>query len=392
MNYRKTIPTVAVALRLSFASHRDILYGISTYARIHHWKLQLIHLSESFNESMLHDVAASNPDGIITSDLGSAEWASALSTYPLVYLGPKPRCLSKRKTNLSLVHHDDNAIGQTGARFLRSLGRFASFGFLTSNRHNHCSILRLKGFRNELARQGIPVSICSHANDEDGSASDLSAIASWLAGLPKPSAVMAVYDFRAVHLLEAASRVEIKIPDQLAVLGVDNDELLCDFTEPKLTSIAPDYVKLGVIAAEAISGMLAAKRPPSVTGIRSRPTRIVERESTRHIPPATQLVAETRGFIDKHIKTGIGAKDVIRHLGVSRRLAETRFSDATGMSILQFILDKRLEILKHELLASNAPISKITSGCGFTGENYVKNLFRRKFGMSMRDFRRAHST
>ncbi|MBQ3745793.1 MAG: substrate-binding domain-containing protein [Kiritimatiellae bacterium] len=390
MNKHPQIRKIAVALRLSFSSHRDILYGISKYAKSHHWSLQIIPIPETFNEEMFSQLESNGTEGIITSDYGSAETARCLvmSGMPLVFLGARSRSLSKRTSNIAYVRVDDTAIGATGARFLCSRGQFRSVGFVPSNTKNHCSLLRLRGFMQELSGRGVSVRVFKGPCVVDGSEGDVNALSEWLAALPKPAAVMALYDIRAIQLLEAAKRAGVSIPDQLLVIGADNDELLCDLAEPTLTSIASDYVQLGTLAAEAMSKMLSSRTLLQAFGLRMKSAAVVERETTLHLPPATRMINEALSFIDKHYTSPISAKDVVEHLGVSRRLAEFRFSVATGKSILQYIIEKRLQAVREKLLSSDMPITTISASCGFRSENYAKNIFHRRFGMSMREFRK----
>jgi LacI family transcriptional regulator len=217
---------------------------------------------------------------------------------------------------------------------------------------------------------------------------DLAALADWLDSLPKPAAVMAVHDLRATHVLEAAILRKIKVPEQLPVIGVDNDELLCETAEPTLTSIAPDHVRLGELAAATLKSVMARPLAHHAEKLSATKT-IVERQSARHIVPAAQLVERISAYIHHNATKGIGAADVVRQLGVSRRLAETRFKQITGGTILDAILATRLAVLKRRLHETDTPIAKLSAGCGFKCENYAKRLFKNRFGVSMSEWRKA---
>lgn len=383
---QRKIKKIAVALRLSYASHRDILYGLSQYAKKHHWSVRIVPIPELFDSNMLTRLEREGCDGFITSDLGSEDTIGFFlrSRTPLVVIGPQDSTLAKRKRSIAFVTLDDFAIGVYAAKFLMSLGKFRTVGFLPSHIRNHCSILRQKGFSSACAHAGIPATAFDFATATDGSAEDISALGKWLESMPKPAAIMAVHDFRATNLLDAARQTKIRIPANLVVLGVDNDELLCDFTEPPLSSIAPDYVEFGTLAAQTLRKLLRV--PDQMTATASS-WHIVERESTTHITPSAQLVNNALEYINKHALKGISANDVVQHLKTSRRLADLRFKDATGMSILEKIISIRIAAVKAKLRISRAPIKKITAACGFASENYAKNLFKRKLGMSMREYR-----
>lgn len=389
---KKNIRKVAVALRLAFASHRDIFFGISSYAKEHHWSIKFIPIPELFCTATFRKIEQEGFAGIITSDIGDVEMARlfANTPLPLVFIGSREEPLRSRTSSVGFVYLDDVEIGKFGANYLCSLGKFRTFGFLPSNVSNHCSRLRQEGFMHAVQKrlQDTSVFYSLRPPTTDGSSSDIAAIMNWLGAIPKPAAVMAVHDFRATNLLLAAQQMGLRVPSQLAVLGVDNDELLCDFTEPPLTSIAPDYVTIGRQAATALANLL---KKPNVIFVKSTNWKIIERESTAYIAPSVQLVNRAVAYIEKFALTGISAKDVVAYLKTSRRLADMRFKSITGVSILEKIINVRLEALKTKLRHSNAQIRQISFACGFPSENYAKNLFKRRFKMTMREYRAQFS-
>ena len=386
---RDRIFKIWVHLRLSYASGRDILYGISRYARANaHWNIKLMPSYGDGSEYRFPSPAEA--DGIISSEPLSAD--AAASGIPLVIIGTREQWLGRRMRSLAFVRNDDAAIGRFGASFLKSLGKFRSFGFVPTNVPYYCSILRGEGFRAELGK-GNAADIRQYAAKcrEDGSVDDIASLGRWLAGLPKPAAVMAVHDLRATHVLEAATMAGIKVPEQMAVIGVDNDELLCDFTSPQLTSIYPDHVKEGELAAAALKTLLKKSDMRHARTFRSDAKSIVERESTRHVAPGAHLAEEAMSFIRRNALKGIGAADVARHLRVSRRLCDLRFRECHGMTVLEAILRVRFAELKRRLSSSSTSIGKIVAVCGFACESHAKRMFRKRFGMSMREWRASKS-
>ena len=377
-----------VHLRLSYASGRDILYGISRYARANaHWNIRLLPFSGE--GSAQHFPLPEEADGIITSEPLTAD--AVTSPIPLVVIGTREKWLGRRMRSLAFVRNDDMSIGRFGANFLHVLGNFRSFGFVPTNRPYYCSILREEGFQAELAaRKRTDVRRYVNEDAQDGSMVDLAALADWLDSLPKPAAVMAVHDLRATHVLEAAILRKIKVPEQLAVIGVDNDELLCDFTTPQLTSIFPDHVKEGELAATTLQSLLKSGDQRHAPTFRSSAKTIVERESTRPLSPATHLAEEAMSFIRHNALKGISAADVAKHLRVSRRLCDLRFKECQGETMLEAILRIRFAELKRRLTSSKTHIGKISSACGFSCESHAKRLFKKRFGMSMREWRTSH--
>ena len=380
------IHRIIVHLRLSYASGRDILYGISRYARANaHWNIRLMPSSGEGGVAQ-HFPTSGEVDGIITSEPLSS--AAANSNIPLVVIGARDAWLGRRMKNLAFVRNDDSSIGRYAADFLRSLGNFRSFEFIPTNKPYYCSVLRNEGFRSKLQAYGTEdVRTYTNTTAEDGSADDISALADWLDALPKPAAVMAVHDLRATHVLEAAHRRNIKIPDRLAIIGVDNDELLCDFTSPQLTSIFPDHVKEGELAAATLKSLLMKKGSHHTQTIRSSLKTIVERETTHHLSPGIRMAKEAMSFIRRNALKGIRPADVPKHLHVSRRLCDMRFREFHGETMLDAILRIRFAELKRRLASSKIDIRKLTTACGFTCESHAKRLFKKRFGMSMREWR-----
>ena len=382
MKAKGAIFKVLVRLNLAYASGRDLLYGISQYARANcHWNIRLAPFAADCGTAPFPQ--PEDVDGIITSEpLGDAAVESKI---PLVVIGTREKWLGRRMESLAFVRNNDTEIGRFGATFLKSLGRFRSFGFVPTNTPYYCSILMEEGFRTAL--EGGDIWLYDATDAADGSREDVARLGGWLARLPKPAAVMAVHDLRATHVLEAARARRIKVPAQLAVIGVDNDELLCDFTAPQLTSIFPDHVKEGELAAGTLQKMMAHeawKRPHT---FHSDEKTLVERESAQPISPASRLADGAMEYIRRNAAKGITAADVAEHLHVSRRLCDMRFRECHGETVLNAILRCRFSLLKHYLATTKVRIKKITAACGFACESHAKRMFRKRYGMSMREWR-----
>ena len=377
MRKQDRVRNVAVVLKLSGASGRDLLSGISTYAREHcRWRLRIFSRSEDFTPATLAEIR--DLDGIITSERGADGIPQVLerSRIPLVVIGMKGEWLSGRTRQLTFVRNDDEDIGRFAASHLISLGNFRSFGFIPSAKRTYWSLLREKGFRAFLRQHGIRTSVCT------GDLSD------WLIALPKPAAVMAAFDERAVEALDACGERKIEVPRQIAVIGVDNDELLCDFSDPPLSSVLPDHVREGMLAAQELNRMLRSRKPTAAATVLCRGKRIIRRESTAPVAPITHLVDEALRYIRRNATTALRVDDVVSHLGVSRRLADLRFKESGELSLARVISNARLDEVAKRLKESDAPIGKIASACSFENLQHLANAFRRRFGTSMSDYRR----
>lgn len=385
-NSDKHIFRIWVHLRLSYASGRDLLYGISRWARANaHWR---IHLHPFAGDAAARPFPASGDfDGIITSEPLADR--AACSDIPLVVIGTREKWLGRRMASLAFVRNDDKDIGRLGAKTLSRTTKFASFGFVGTNTPYYCSTLRKEGFMAEIGRKAHAY---GRPGIEDGSIEDIAELGGWLNSLPKPAAVMAVHDLRATHVLSAARTRGIKVPEELAVIGVDNDELLCEFTEPNLTSIEPDHVKEGALAASALAALLSAKpsaRSRHTKTYRSTKKKIVERTSTRKPPSAALVAKEARSYILRNATKGCRASDVAAYLRVSRRLCDLRYREVFGKTVLDEILDVRFAAVKRRLAETKAPVGDVATASGFKCASHAMRLFRRRFGMTMLEYRAA---
>ena len=381
MKRRSDILDIVLLLRLSKGSGRDILHGFSTAARRMRarWSLNVLNYEMGSVAETVRRALSSGADGVVTHGLPSgldAELASFPG--PLVHIGPPEDALAGRAAPTEFIHVDDRAIGRLGADYLLSLGRFRSWGYVSSCKLVGSTARRFRAFRDRLVRKGVESGLHETESDEG--------LARWLRALPRPAAIMAEQDSVALAVLKAAERIRLRVPGDLAVVGVDNDELLCETAEPTLASIAADHQRLGALAAEALRRFLAGgdmrRLSPTVP-----PTGVVERQSARPAVPGAALAERAVAFIRRNATEGIGAADVAAHLGVSRRLADLRFRQATGESILGMILRLRLEAVKRKLSETNMAIGQVTASCGFRSELRAKHLFKERFGCSMREWR-----
>ena len=377
---------ISVFIRLDNISGRDILAGILAFTdAAHRWKYRIFQFPGTSSESEML-TAVRESDGFIL-----AWWTAPI--YEAVVTSGKPVVYTSRRLDphikgpSALVRNDNAAIGRTGAEHLVSLGNFASYAFVHAKPDQRYSQPRESGFNAVLRTRRIRPAKPFSSPCAEGSDGDLAALAGWLAALPKPAAVMTACDWRALHILSAAERARLRVPDQLAIVGVDNDELLVEHSTPPLTSVQPGHFEIGFTAARELSRLLSARRKASVRMTDVPPKRVVVRESTRLLPPATALVERAKKFIAERAVSGIGVKDVVAHLGCSRNLADLRYKDSEGMTIHAAIEAAQLEAVKRLLRTTNRPVVAIAAQCGFRSANRLSHLFKLRFGQTIRDWR-----
>ena len=179
----------------------------------------------------------------------------------------------------------------------------------------------------------------------------------------------------------------------MSVLGIDDEELVCENATPTLSSIRPDFVRAGKTAAAALEKMMRGKGSrPTATVVIHGGNEIVRRASTPSETTSGPLVQKALAFIEKNAHRGIGVKDVQEHLKVSRSLMDLRFREVRGESVLSCILSARLAELKRLLRGTDDSIESITRRLGWTSPNYPKNLFKKHFCMPMREWRMQNRT
>ena len=383
------IRKIVLVPRLIHASWREFLKGFLDRARIHpNWSIRLLQSPDELTPEHVDDILANGTDGIVACESIPVESKMCLKSMniPLVVIGMKDDDFERKTGGTVFIRNDDEDIGRFGAKYMLSLGNFASWGFVPNQKATYWSELRQKGFIDELSSSGKKTEVFI-SEPASGAPGDSASLSRWLISLQKPAAVMAAYDGRARHILEACIEAHIKVPQQVAILGVDNDPLLCDFATPSITSIAPDHAKEGQIAADTLATLLRNPRKNISKTILSSAKRIFERESTAHISPSATLVKRALAFIDRNCGNPIRVKDVIDYLGVSRSLADLRFRETRGETLSQAITRRRLEEVARRLAETHLPIHKISTSCGFSNVNHLKNLFRRHYGKSMREWR-----
>lgn len=385
----KRIHNVAVVLRLAGASGRDLLSGISRYARDNcYWRMTVINGPDLTDKALAQELGSDRFDAIISSEAETDEDVLRLASFgkPLVIIGWHGNLDQNLPACVSFVRNDDEDVGRLGARHLRALGHFRSFGFVRSEQRTYWALLREKGFRAELTRVGCKPTVLKLAPP---SPHDNTEILIWLRKLAKPAAIMAAYDELAVRILDACREANIDVPRQVAVLGVDNDALLCDFSTPPLSSIRPDHLREGEMAAAELERLLAAKKRTKRT-LRPaicREKTVIERASTATPAPAAHLVEDALRFIQQNANRPIDVTDVTRHLHVSRRLADLRFKEFGGGTIAQAIRTARLEHVANRLRETKLPIGNIAAACGFDNLQHLANAFRRAYGKTMSAYR-----
>ena len=274
---------------------------------------------------------------------------------------------------------DAREIAREAAQNLVVRQSFASFGFVGTQYGESWSQERGAFFQEALAERGHECAIFKSRRGDLGA---------WLAALPRPAAICAANDATARDVANSALAQGLRIPDDIAILGIDDDPMFCLSASPALSSVVQDFESCGFQAAEALQRLMDGDTSgPHLLRYGARGVSI--RESTLSSSPHADFVQKALDWIDANACSYIGAADVARALGVSRRILDLRFRELLRTTVHAVLRERRLEEVKLLLSTTDMTVGRITEQCGFTSAGHLKNLFRRTFGCSMRDWRKA---
>ena len=377
--------TILVANNIAGASGRDTLSGIFAFVNTGKpWTLKLLDspaLIPEFIES------GTPVDGIITRypEEAATERMLARTGTPIVFTNFRDSCIM-RQPNRTVITLDDAALGRAAADFLLSLGTFGSFAFVTNRLKLRWSRERGSAFAARLAEQ------IENVNCPTLNLAEKQEIERLLRDAAKPLALFASWDMAALEVLETCRALGLSVPGQVTVLGVDNEELVCNGAKPTLSSVEPDHQELGFRACQELERLFRGKSGRTVRIAKSVKA-IHRRESTAIVPPSAQLVLRARKFIRENAERGLMPSDVVRHLGVSRSLAFLRFKERTGESIGAAIVRERIALLKERLGSSDDRLADIAASCGFASGAELTRFFRRETGQTPTQWKSArHSS
>jgi LacI family transcriptional regulator len=285
---------------------------------------------------------------------------------------------------LPWVETDDEQIARLAAEHLLERG-FKNFAFCGDARFNW-SVWREKHFCARVAAMNHHV----HCYRPQAGAADLSAqigdLRRWLNELPKPVGIMACYDIRGQQILDACRSAGLAVPAEVAVIGVDDDALLCDLASPPLSSVIPNTHRTGYEAAALLDRLMAGKRVAALPHLIA-PLGVAPRQSTDVLAVDDREIAHAVQFIREHACAGINVTDVLRAVPLSRRVLEQRFQRLLGRTPREEILQVRLSRVRQLLTETDLPLYLIADRTGFEHVEYLSVVFKRETGQTTSEFR-----
>ena len=355
----------------------DVKYaGIHDFARLHRWHLHRVYSSRLPFKDLLD---CWKPDGIITD---SSDFVT--TNIPCVLLdgdAAKGSCPCPR-VDIDLAESAQLA----GNEFLR-LG-LSDVAWLPPLKEHPWSDKRRDSFLSFAHDNGMTVSVFpKHARTERESLSYIRRLSKWAKSLPHPSGVFAANDKTAGLFLYVCSINHIKVPNDLAVIGVDDLPFFCDAMTPTLTSITPAFRESGFAAAEMIEELFQGRKPADrVLGSSG----ISHRESTRRIYGNQTDIRLARDLIQREACNGLKPREVFAIMHGSIRNAQIRFRSEVGKTVQEEIERVRLEKAKRLLRTTDKPISEISILCGYSTDSFLCNSFKQRMGCAMGAWRRRH--
>lgn len=376
-------PRVALIVETSLASGRDILRGIARYVR-EQGPWSIYHEPRALEEAVPYWLRDWDGDGIVAriqnKKIADAVVATGLPVVDVLGL--------VAEAGVPLVHVDDGAIARLGAEHLLERG-FQHFGFCGVS-GAFWSDARREAFTQVVAEAGCGCAVCELPPDTRGRRTwekQEEHLTDWVRSLPRPVGIMVANDPRGQLVLEACRRADVAVPEEAAVIGVDNDEPLCEISDPPLSSVTPDHRRVGYEGASLLNRMMGGEPPPAEP-IYVPPLGIVARLSTDVLAIDDAAVAAAVRFIREYACDGIGTDDVVQHVPLSRSTLQRRFRRALGRSVHDEILRIRIRRVQELLAQTNMPIEAVSDKAGFTHRQYLGEVFKTQTGETPAAFRK----
>ena len=382
----KTLKTIVYCYSHAFMVWRRRLVGIYRYAREAGWFVMPVEASEL--RGFLRKVDFWDVSGFIVEDGLFRECGFRPSEFrdkTAVFFGHKQDCDKWR------VVHDSDEVAHCAMGELLSLN-LKSYGYVGFRIRNLWSKVREEVFVRETTDRGVDAAIfdpCEH--EKVVTVVDFyNSLKEWLAKIRKPCGIFAANDEMGAHVLRAANELGVAVPDALSVIGIDNDELICENCTPPLASVSIDFEHSGWLAAKLLEKRM--RRPSAKPQLETfGNSRVVVRPSLGKFAKRDAMVFRAIEFIRQKACGPICVEDVTREMGVSRRSGELRFKTTTGHSINEEILAVRLERAKVLLADERFPLDQIHVECGYKDGRSLRYMFRQATGMGLREWRDSHA-
>ncbi len=365
---------------------RGIIRGVVQYCQEHGpWD---IHIESSQTRDNLvrlgHMVAQWKPAGVV-AEIWTREQLHVMQAYSVPVVEISGSWESGDVANLHLVHSDNQAVGQLAARHLleRGLKYFAYYGrsYLLHSQQRKASFVA------ELAKAGFGCQTRDISRPNTIKLREEEHLIKWLRALNTPVGLMCYYDSAANDVVHACRRAAIRIPEDVALVGVGNDDFVCDIAAVPISSVDLSPIRTGYVAASLIASLGNGRKPPKKP-ILIEPVGLVVRQSSDIRFTPNQYVADAIRYIQEHACSPITIADVLEHVPISRRWMETHFKSLLGRTPEDHLYHVRVEMAKRLLLETDLSLETIALRTGFKGAPIFSTIFLRKTGHRPGAYRR----
>ena len=373
---------VALLFETTNAYARDLLLGVGDYMLSHGpWSVHFAALGPEAAPPKWLDGWDGHGVMFRGESRRIARAVAKLAT-PMVDLTP-----SRLLRRAPWVKADDTAIARLAAQHFLERG-FRHFAFCGEARFSWAA-RRGEQFGLLVRGDGRSWHVFGPARPAVDGDAEVDAIAAWLRGLPRPVAVFACYDNRGQQVLEACRRTQTAVPEEVAVLGVDNDEVLCALSPPPLSSVILNPRRAGWEAAALLAAMMKGERVPPEEPHLIPPIGIATRQSSDILAVGDPKVASALRYIREQACEGIRVRDVLRHCPMGRRVLEKGFRRLIGRTPRQEILRVQLNRVKELLVGTDLPVWEIAERTGFETD-YLSVVFKQENGFSPTAYRKRY--
>ena len=381
---------IGIADTRSDKAGRDRISGIMRYAAAHeNWHVRIISSRDSITATANETIDDEKLNAIIgPMHVIKDVIVDFPLTIPIVCINSKSDALKEGNVRAH-VDVDNAAIGTMAADiFIKSGLRNLAFAGVRQPIEQKHQQGRMEAFRKAASAAGIPCEVfipAPHGDSDD----DIADLAKWLKRLSWPCGVMAYSDSCAQTVLDACHMVHLRVPDQIQLIGVDNEVEICENLQPTLTSILPDFEGGGYLAAKLLDDILSRRIRPRKPVMRSHGVKtVVVRASTQDLKGGGRIVTHAKEFIRLHAGERIGVSDVAKALSVSRRTIENRFREVLERGVAEVLRQERLERVCRLLRETDRTIADIALDSGFASPTHLSAAFKRFTGTTMRAWRK----
>jgi len=382
---------IAIVIERSRSYGQGLLRGIAKYGRYKpNWSFTNLFTNEiSFNRGEKVDfnkllLDKKHFDGIIAHVSSQLEVEELAATgIPLII-----QSFRNEISYQSIITADDKAIGQMAAKYLINKG-FVHFAYC-GLKDMFWSQNRADSFAEFIKQHGFDVRIFNEKPQKNVALEqEYKVIADWLLTLPTPIGLMCCNDDQSRGIYAACNIAGLKVPQDVSIISVDNDELVCELTEVPLTSIELATEQAGYEAADMLDKIITGTQTEHGK-VMVRPRQVIARRSTDFLAIDDLDVAQSVLFIKNQASEIITVDDVVNASALSRRMLEIRFTKILDKTINEIIQIEHLNLAKQLLTETRLPMSHIASKSGFSNSTYMAVVFKKLIGTTPFQFRKTH--